>query len=238
MENDEETRDFNPKDMFWTDHQQASERLLNTVVLYDKTPVLVERVESGGNFTDGVPRCYIRDITKEGSKAVRKRLDSPKFNKYRDLPELGFVNNNKTYRASLLSRRVVRSRQHGLSDNNVICYTLIYKEEGRDEYYVGAHAGMSFSSLFFSEQLKAMFDNEYPPLRDILSNLQQKHFIAYSRKFAVYRDSNDMMWLYRLHERVGFFSNNDTLTLFKKARGYREEIMEDVAFTLNNIAEI
>lgn len=238
MENDEETRKFDPKDMFWTDTQQASERLLNTVVLYDNKPVTIERIEDGRNFDDGVPRAFIRDISSSESKAIRKRLDSPKFNKYRSLPELGFVNTSKTYRAILLSRRVVRSRQHGLSDNNVACFGLVYTDTGRDEYYMSNLPGYNFSGFFYTEDLERMFENDYPALANILGYIQETHFIAYSRKFAVYCDKNGMKWLYRLHERIGFFSNNNTLTLLKKSRGYREEIMEDPAFTLNNIAEI
>lgn len=243
MENDEEARPFNPKDMFWTDYQQANERLSGTVVLYDNEPVLIESVRSGDHYNDAVPRAIIRPIKKGGveSEGKRKRLDSPKFNKYRDLPALGFINPRETRKAIFLSRKIIRSRQHGLSNANVTGVSFAYHgrvDPGRDEYFTMALGAFSFEAWFYSEELTKMFNNEYPALNEILAKIEERDFIAYSRNFAVYCDTLGIKWLYRQGERIGFFTSNSCLTLLRKFRPYREEITEDKFFTIDTIAEI
>ena len=241
---DEETRKFDPKDAFWTDAQQASERLLNSVILYDGNPVLVTGVRGADHFDDGIPRVSIKKIG-AGTPDVsseRKRIDSPKFNKYRALPTLGFMNVSRTRKAIFLERRTVRGRQHGLTNSNVKGVSLWAQEKlienSRNEYLTTPLSGFHFESYYFSEDLKKMFNNEYPPLSDILANIRTREFIAYSRMFAVYKDTLGICWLYRADERIGLFTNNNTLSLVRKFRPYREEITEDVFFTLDNIAEI
>ena len=66
---------------FWADVEQAQERLVNSLVLYDDQPAYV--IEVTGGFGDGIPRANLYLGTSR--EATRKRLDSPKFKRFREL---------------------------------------------------------------------------------------------------------------------------------------------------------
>jgi hypothetical protein len=219
-------------DIFWTDSNQARERLTGTVVLYDGLPVFISNVEDGENFAnDGVPRANITFCGDTEGNRQRKRLDSPKFNKFRSLPELGWLNTTK-YGAILLSRKATRSRLHGLNSSNIRGqffhnsgqYSLTPYERVWDDFY---------NSSSFVDLCKDV----YPALGDVLLNVQEESALAFSRKFVVYRDTLGLRWLYRETERIGIFTNSNSLNLLEKFKFYREEIMNDRKFTLDNIQE-
>lgn len=218
-------------DIFWTDSAQARERLAGTVVMYDNLPVHILDIEEGNNFDDNVPRANISFCGDKEGKTSRKRLDSPKFNKFRSLPELGWVNSPKIG-AILLTRKATRTRLHGLNSSNVKAvffynapeYVITPYERGWDATYN--------TSLFVD-----MCNNVYPILDDILLNVQEDSALAFSRKFAVYRDTLGLRWLYRETERIGIFTNSNSLNLLEKFKFYREEIMNEPKFTLDNIQE-
>lgn len=218
-------------DIFWTDSDQARERLTGTVVLYDNLPVYINDIENGENFEDGVPRANINFCSDKDGKRQRKRLDSPKFDKFRSLPALGWVNTPK-YGAVFLSRRATRSRLHGLSGANVVG-SFFY---GMPEYCTGTFE-RAWEYLYNTEAFTKSCADEYPTLTDILLNVQENSALAFSRKFAVYRDTLGLRWLYRETERIGIFTNANSLNLIEKFKYYREEIMAERKFTLDNIQE-
>jgi hypothetical protein len=217
--------------IFWTDTEQARERLTGTVVLYDGQPVYINDIENGNNFDDGIPRANIAVCGESGDKVTRKRLDSPKFNKFRSLPELGWVNSAK-YGAILMQRRATRSRLHGLNGNNVLA-TFFY---GMPEYSTGRFE-RGWDYMYKTKSFVDACNNIYPSLESILLNIQEDSALGFSRKFAVYRDTLGLRWLYRETERIGIFTNANSLNLLEKFKFYREEIMSEPKFTLDNIQE-
>lgn len=222
------------RDMFWTDTQQARERLQNSVVMYDGEPVYVENIQNGEDFDDLIPRASIY-FCKEPKKRLRKKLDSPKFKKFRELPPLGFMLSNNNSRCLFMYRTSNRTRIHGLSQRNVSVLAF-NPESGANEYFLRRDE-YNFSSIYFDPGFVAACESSFPSLSKILLNIKELSALPYSHKFAVYRDSIGIRWLYRNSERVGFFSGADTLNLLEKTAFYREEIMEDPLFTLNNIRE-
>ena len=218
-------------DIFWTDTIQARERLTNTVVMYDGEPVLVLDILSGEDYDDGVPRAHIQYCAKMTENPQRKRLDSPKFNKFRDLPPLGYLNSPK-YGAVFMERRATRSRLHGLCDSNV---GVLYfrKETGYELYRFDGGWKYFYSSEAFVESCQDVF----PTLEEVLLNIKECSAIAFSRKFAVYRDELGLRWLYRNEQRIGLFPNAKSLCLISKYKFYREEIMAEPKFTLDSIQE-
>ena len=218
-------------DIFWTDTTQARERLAGTVVLYDGLPVYVYDVEDGDNFDDRIPRANITFCGDTEGKRQRKRLDSPKFNKFRSLPELGWVNHPK-YGAIYLARRAARTRLHGLNSANVKGIFFYNAPEYGTITYERAWDAL-YNSSYFTDACA----DKYPPLEAVLLNVQEGSAVAFSRKFAVYRDTLGLRWLYREGERIGIFTNANSLNLIEKFKFYREEIMSERKFTLDNIQE-
>lgn len=219
-------------DIFWTDTTQARERLNNTVVMYDGKPVIVLDVLDGGDFADRIPRAYIQycDPALAG-EPQRKKLNSPKFNKFRDIPPLGWLNCPKNG-AMFLERKATRSRLHGLCESNVTCWT--FHSEGSYELY--RYEGgwkRTYPTTAFIESCNDVF----PSLEEILLVIKENSSIAFSRKFAVYRDDLGLRWLYRNEQRIGLFPNAKSLCLISKFKFYREEIMAEPKFTLDSIQE-
>lgn len=218
-------------DIFWTDTTQARERLAGTVVMYDGLPVYVHDIENGADFDDNIPRANITFCGDPDGKRQRKRLDSPKFNKFRDLPTLGWLNNYQ-YGAVFMFRKATRSRLHGLNSTNV-----------RSEFFYNSQAYCTTSFdrgweyVYNTPAFVDLCNDSYPPLGDVLLNVQEGSALGFSRKFAVYRDSLGLRWLYRETERIGIFTNSNSLNLLSKFKYYREEIMNEPKFTLDNIQE-
>jgi hypothetical protein len=211
---------------FWTDAEQAPQRLQGTVVLYEDRPAYIERVFAGD---DGIPRAYLTD--KEG-KRTTKKLDSPHFKRFRELPKLGWVNlANPKHGAIYMERKARNIASHGLCDRNVGVYQIMMPN-----YSLDAN-GRSFTDYMWDEGFARTHAGEFPTLTAILQNIKEGSCIAYSRSFAVYRDSLGLRWLYRGRDRIGIFTGVDTLNLLAKYAFYREEIMADPAFTLNTIKE-
>ena len=219
-------------DIFWTDTNQARERLSNTVVMYDGEPVYILDIYSGDDFDDRVPRAYLTYCSAPNDPPKRKRLDSPKFNKFRDLPSLGYLNCPK-YGAVFLERRAARSRLHGLCDTNV---SVQYFGRDGNTYDLRRMDGgwkLYYTTTGFLESCKDAF----PTLEEVLLNIKENTSIAFSRKFAVYRDELGLRWLYRNEQRIGLFPNAKSLCLISKFKFYREEIMAEPKFTLDSIQE-
>lgn len=217
-------------DFFWTDATQAQERLHNTVVLYDDIPCYVAEIVGG--FEDGVPRAVIHMCNAWGTPA-RKRLDSPKFSRFRSLPQLGFMNRPESRSVYMFERIAVRTRSHGLANNNTRI-NMIYQEP--NHISIG-RADRNLTQLLQGEDFLRMHKGEYPNASEILSVLDPGSALAYSRNYVIIRDTDGLRWLYRGNRRIGFFPGVDTLNLFQKSAFYREEIMEDENFNINTIQE-
>lgn len=231
---------MNKADMFWTDRGQAQERIAGTVILYDNDPVYVDRVEDAFDSPDNVIRVSIRSCDPDQTVS-RKRLDSPKFKRFRELPTLGWMNSADPRTGALfLYRRSVRTRSHGLSRNNVNVVGFPKKV-----VYAGNYAGSlqsygegSFDQFMFDRGFKDMHHGRYPSLGSILSAVQECSAIAFTNRFCVVCDDFGIRWLFRDRTRVGIFGGDNTLFLLKKFVYLREEIMAEPRFTIDQIREL
>lgn len=217
---------------FWHSVEQAAERLSNTVVLYDDIPVYIQAVEA---HQDGIPRGYIEDL--QNRKAERKMLNSPKFNRFRDLPNLGWVNmmDGTQYGTSLYVERGVRrgTRQHGLNGNNTVVHKLT---EAGIVSPTGSNNAM-FGIVMRDRGFLATHRNEYPSLTKVLEIVQEGSPLAFGRKWCV-ATIDGFTYLFRERTRVGIFSGRDTLLLAQKFAYLREELFAEKHFDINNLREL
>jgi hypothetical protein len=232
---------MNKEDMFWTDYEQAIERIQGSVVCYDGEPVYVERIHPPGEDPGGIVKATIRPCDPIPT-AVRKRLDSPKFKRFRELPNLGWMNPSDPKTGALfLYRRSVRTRVHGLNRNNVTVRGFPVRSIGGPGGFLGAFQTVgdgAFDTYMYDSGFKQMHHGQYPSLANTLSVIRDSSAIAFSNKFCVVCDEHGVKWLFRDRDRVGIFGGVDTLLLLKKFAYLREEIMAEPRFTLNQIREL
>lgn len=220
-------------DFFWTDVQQALERIGRSVVLYDNQPYYVETVE---DHADGTPRARVRPCGDPEAKGDRKMLNSPKFQRFRELPNLGWMNNvGNKHGAMFLARRTMTTRVHGLNSNNIHCHAFIHNPNA--DLPILRPGDHTFANVMFNEGFVDCHNDKFPALTKILAIIKENTSIAFSRKFCVLRDATGLRWMYRNTDRVGIFTGVDTLNLISKYGYLREEIMSDPAFTLDNLRE-
>lgn len=211
---------------FWEDAQQASERLTNTYVLHGDTPFFVQTVSPGdGETPSAIGRAYPLE------KSEIHNLDDPAFHRFRKLPPVGWVNCERYSEGLYLERRPIRSRVHGLNDNNVRVGFI------PDQAVRLSFGDFSFESVVKDPAYAQCCVGEYPSLEETLSCIRSGTTIAISNKYAVKRDSEGLRWLYRLSERVGLFSGNASLLLANSSAYLREELVEDPAISVENIQE-
>lgn len=224
------------KDIFWTDLQQANERLLHSVVMYDGAPVYVNAILAGGDFPDGDHRALVVTCDPKREE-VRKKLNSPKFKRFRDLPKTGWFNAvGRTQGAVYLARRAITTRTHGLNNNNV----QVSMFRGRDDQnnpLIWTGGDYNFQHFIYDEGFANLQTGKYPSLEATLNNIVESSAIAISDKWCVMRDARGIRWLYRNLECVGLFTGTDTLNLLTRHAYLREEVMEDATFTINTIRE-
>ena len=218
----------NKTDYFWTDYEQAVERLQGCLVLYDGVMVYIDQIEP---HDDGVPRARLSYL--DGSaKKERKMLNSPKFKNFREMPKLGWFNHSSPDVGALyVSRITTRHRSHGLNDTNVSIRRFAGKEH---ELQPGPY---HLRNIMADGGFNESHENIFPSVKNILKNIGECQSIAYSRDYCISRDALGIRWLYRKTDKVGLFTGNDTLNLAEKFSFLREEVQEDPLFTLNNIKE-
>lgn len=228
---------MNKEEMFWTDHGQARERLSGTVILYDNEPVYVENISDPMDEGDGIVKARIVTCD-ENRTASRKRLDSPKFKRFRELPKLGWMNSaDPRVGALFFYRKSVRTRSHGLSRANVNVVGFPTKSSGNYAGSLQNYGEGTFDKFMFDNGFKDMHHGRYPSLESVLSAIQECSSIAFANRFCVVCDDLGVRWLIRDKNRVGIFGGDNTLFLFKKFAFLREEIMAEPRFTVDQIRE-
>lgn len=220
-------------DYFWTDVVQASERLISSFVLYDGKPYYVRDIE---NHSDGCPRAQLRCC--ETGEDTRKKLNSPLFKKFRELPLQGWYNSSSGYakgKAVFIARRVVSTRTHGLSSTNVRLHTCRF-----DQGFVNPTYGLEcrIDQLMMPDAgWGKAHRGEYPSLEATLAKIVKGTAVAISNKWCIARDEDGVRWLLHKQDRVGIFTGADTLMLFESYAYLREEMMADTCLTVNTIRE-
>ena len=224
------------KEIFWTDIRQAEERLADSVVMYDGMPMKVMHVINGIDFPDGGHRASLVTCgpTRED---VRKKLNSPKFKRFRELPTCGWMNSvERKAGAVYTERRALTTRTHGLNNNNVVV-TSFRSRDGENNPMISKGGHYNFQHFIYDTGFIQQQKDEYPSLVGTLDNIQESSSIAISPTFCVMRDARGIRWLYRHLECVGLFTGNDTLNLLTRHSYLREEIMDDKRFTINTIRD-
>jgi hypothetical protein len=218
---------------FWTDIEQATRKLVGCVLMYEDDPVYIERVNLPASV--GGPPIAVVKFCNKPSTNVTLPLDDPKFHKFRKMPSLGWCNPSPKlgfgYGAIHLERITRNMQPHGLRAENVAAVSF------NPDMDAPLPSPYTFDALFFDKGFVDSTKMKFPTLQGILENIKIKSALAYSPKYAVYRDSMGLRWLYRRTEKIGLFTGTDTLNLFTAFAFYREELMEDPFFTLNTIQE-
>lgn len=208
---------------FWEDATQANERIANSYVLLDDKPAFIAGVSGGRE-----PYAQLT-IYPEGT-ALNVPLDDKRFHRFRRLPAIGWMNWGAKKTAAYLSRRPVRSRQHGLSDSNVAVGML-----GED--YGMHYRDVRYNTVARDPFYAAACRHEFPSCEEIVSVIRPGSSIAFDHSYAVFCDSGGLKWFYRNDQRAGLFSGTDTLLLLGKHSYLREELADSKTVTVSNIKE-
>jgi len=196
-------------DRFWVDDQQANERLADTFIMKADEVVLVSAVENGSVYYRPLPN----------GPQDRYPLDSPVWNRFRTLPPLGWL--NVTVKgfvgAVYLRRKAIRSRQHGLSANNVNIFSF-YGNNG----ILAADRITGMGSIYGCGLYRD--PDQYSSFRETFEVLELDSSAALSAKFALYKDEGGLTWLYRKRRRIGFMADANTLFLLRSEKYYREDV--------------
>ncbi len=200
----------NISDSFWTDDQQAAERLAETFILKGDEVVYVQTVEAGQIYHKTLPSGALQ----------AEKLDSPVWNKFRKLPPLGWLNvsTNKFVGAVYMRRRAVRSRSHGLNNTNI----QVFGFHGNGGVLAGERL-LSMTAIYGAGLYKD--PDQYPGFRDVFAVLKTDSSAALSSKFAIYKDAGGLVWLYRKRRRIGLIPDVATVLLFRGENFYREDIL-------------
>lgn len=212
---------------FWTDRDQANERLAGSFVLYNDCPVYIHEIRSRRGDPSAITTKYPAGVAEEIS------LSDKGFHRFRVPLPIGWVNNTHTKQAYFLERRPIRSRQHGFSRNNILV-----KE-------IAMHRGLallpsgeiSFETIAKDVQYQAAVTGNYPDIAEVLNRIRAGTTIAFCNTMAVGRDDLGLRWLYVEQDRVGLFVDNDTLLLIDRFSYLKEQIAETPAFKISNIKE-
>lgn len=210
--------------MFWTDSQQAGERLNGTFILYGESPAFIEAVSSARNPVASA-RIY------PTGQLQSLDLEDPRFHDFRVLPATGWVNNYENGEAMFIERRPVRSRSHGLNHSNT---RVGYLPAERQHVLFGDY---NYDTVARDRGYAEACSNTFPVLREVLDACRPDSSIAISKKFAITRDNLGVRWLYRMTERVGMFPNADTVMLAAKYKYLKEELETSSEISVANIQE-
>lgn len=213
---------------FWTDQDQARDRLVGSYVKYGTGLFVVSAVEKRGKSLE----AYGYDPHDPNQTSVTCPLSDPNFKEFRELPPLGWVNVTMLGKphAVYLERIPVRQRGHGLSNNNVSVRDLIRGEAVKSDR-------MNAQMVFNDAGYKLCLDGVYPSLEEVLDKVPVGSVVAVSNKFAICNDRHGLKWLYRGNLRIGMVSGS-SLTLLHGMSCYREDIAEDPSVPFQTVTEL
>ena len=201
----------------WVDSAQAIDRLQGTYILYGNDPVYVHEIRGDSilikNFRTGTEHTV--------------SLGDPLFHEYRKLPPMGWMNvrGRDAPSAVFLKRIPIRGRRHGLTTDGVVVQDVSNNTLVRS-------SSMNIGHALKNKGYLDLLDGHYPSLEETLEKTPKGCTVAFSRKFAIYKDYGGLSFLYRNAEQVGLVSK-DTLYTFPDTDFYKEELTEQKAFSLN-----
>lgn len=219
---------------YYENIDEAQFRLQGTVVTYDGKPCYIQNIQ---RHRDGILRCYIvmlpnridrryddefvevvdddDEINPDIPQAIRKKITSPKFNRFRPFP-MGFVNFFRDYpKAKYLTRIPGRRSKQGL-------YSETFKVDHIDTRM--ADRG-GFNTYVSQPEFRDCVVGEYPTFEEAMDTLRADTAIAVNREFAIERDNLGLNYLYHRLDKVGIARGREVL-LADKFSFLREGIIE------------
>lgn len=168
--------------------------------------------------------------TDEGKTTVilRKKMNSPLFNKFRPFP-LGMLNatNGRTY---YLERTPTRNTEQGLGRSAVIAHVVTLSEE-KDR-------GRGWSSTMEGPDFRACILGEHPSIQDVVTNLRDPEITrdsaAFHRNFAIIRGPVSSLFLVYKTEVIGLVSGspgNLNAVIGRNFKHYKEVVDLTNAFS-------
>lgn len=151
------------------------------------------------------------------SGLLRKKMDSPHFDKFRPFP-LGMCNYAaKTY---YVERQPIRAGSQGLTRSHIVDtpVSLTQQDPGRQSNFVE----------IYSAGFKACILGDYPDAKECLSKLSDPEFVneaaAFDRNFALIRGPIDMFFLGYKQDVIGVLPRGDfsELRIGKKFKHTKE----------------
>jgi len=167
-------------------------------------------------------------------------LSNPGWNNFQDIPSLGWFNlfdwsrrnrQTNTVAATFASRQARRSRQHGLSEENVemrcphasgeaLTYGVLLVSEQR----------IGFTGLFHSKDFVQGLENNYPDFSEVFNHLKPNQSVALSRQFCLVK-TQLCTFLFKNDTSIGIFDTERVLLLGKTYGYERESVLEDPIFS-------
>lgn len=211
---------------FWTNVQQAQERLSRSWVCYEGKPIYISSVEPDGNTM----------VTKHplGDRRLSPlALDDKGWQNFRVLPPLGWHNTIKKTRVfdqegetiefsgpMFIYRAAARTRTHGLSPGTNTWAKSFSDDMTSLVSFADRNVHLAFSDTSFD------FPDKYPHFQDVWDVLPEKTACALSEKFCVMRDTDGLMWLFRKENKCALVPNRSSIFLLHKFFYFREELEE------------
>lgn len=235
---------------FYENLREATARLQGTIVMYDGSPYSVlhlaehsdgifrvymldvakdprhmnypeEFFRANGN-TQLMAQFYDRWMEGAGKTVgiVRKKINSPHFNKFRPFP-LGMCNIEG--QAYYVERAPIRRGLQGLSPNGMTISSLALVNDPNNR--VGGRGGFQLYSPGFKDCVMGA----YPSAKECVQNLQDPNIlnssVGFHRKFAFVRGPLDMIFLAYKEESIGYVDPREmVVTLGRRFVQHREVI--------------
>ena len=218
--------------MFWTDFEQAQQRLRGTIVMYDGSPFYIENVR----VSEDDPEEFVAHGGMVNDRGVYERhdvnLEDEGWNDFRNLPALGYVNTpTHLYHIARLPARTVK---HGHGGGNTrLSYVQPNGGLGRVDQSVTNFA----TSVKNGKWYKLACQKVFPSFKDALDNLDlhPQMTIAFSPRHYIVRDkSSGVTSMFRDQRQIGIILE-DAVLLTRKNACYREELADK--YEIPNIME-
>lgn len=202
--------------------EDASMRLIQTVVMYDGEPVYITNIKNVGpdDPKGDIFRVYCQPLP-YGAKALdeaqmRKFISSKKF----DLAAfpMGFMNYGNE--ALYCSRKPKRQQKQGLSNGTFDCTNIRFPEADTPR----------LDGCLPMKEFHDCIKGVYPSFQEAVSLVQVggKFAVAFSRTFAVVQDEDieELLYIYHKKQKVGFIMDGK-LKLAKVGLCLKEALAEE-----------
>lgn len=244
---------------FYENLQEASRRLVNTVVLYDGQPYTVIVISE--HKPDGIFRVYgwpidtkkqfpnnlydwgtgsaewlklvdkYIDDKQSDFPMIRKHINSPGFNRFRPFP-LGMINGEG--RVRYWERTPLRHSEQGLTRNAVIEHWLSLVPDN-SPYSRGG--GRNYPGALTGSDVANCITATHPSLEEVLKGLRDpednSEGVAFHRHFAVMKGPLDVMYLAYKTQVIGLIGEGEKpgVLIGRDFKHYKEVVEETKVFS-------